>query len=323
MVVIPGFAERLFILENVLQPEKLVVKGEHLYLLQDCTVMRYSLSDYKLLNRFGRKGEGPAEFQYSPGIHISDKNIFTNSVGKITYFTLEGKLLKEIKVPYQSDIMRLKNNYLFHKFNFDDAKKTSNLLVQVLDPQIKVIKDITTISPSLFVYIAAGDKKKRDRNLIPHYSWAFTNGEIAFVGQSKKGLYIELYDHQGNNIITIDKEYEKIEVPEKVKQEKMAIQKKSKQWEQNKRAFNFVFPKYYPAIYDLFAGKDKLYVFTHKTTHKNSEVLREVIVLDFKGKILTKTFVPDKKKYFITGEKFYYLHENPDEYWELHVAALK
>jgi hypothetical protein len=139
------------------------------------------------------------------------------------------------------------------------------------------------------------------------------------LGESAKGFHIELYDHQGNHIRTIDKEYEKIEVPKKVKEEKMAQQKKSKYWEQNRRVFNFVFPKYYPAIYELFAGKDKLYVFTHKTRGNR----REVITLDFKGNILNKTFVPKTKKYFITNGKFYYLRESPDEYWELHEVGIE
>ncbi len=319
MVVSPGFAKHLTTLNDVLQPEKLVVKGSHFYILQGCTIMRFSLRDYKLLNRFGRRGEGPGEFKYSPSFDVSEENIFANSVGKIAYFTHDGTLLKEIRVPYQSDLMRLKNNFLFHKFNIDYEEKDTNLRVQVLDPQFKTIKEITTISPSHFIYIAAGDKTKRDRNLVPHYSWAFTNGEIAIVGKSEKGFHIELYDHQGEWIRTIVKEYEKIKIPQKVKDEKMAIQKKSKHWEENKRRFNFVFPKYYPAIFQIFAAKDKLYVFTHKTR----EDRREVIVLDLKGNVLIKTFAPDENKYFITDEKFYYLHENPDENWELHVVDIQ
>jgi hypothetical protein len=222
-------------------------------------------------------------------------------------------------VPHQSDVLRLKNNFLFHKVNLVDKTRTANFIVRILDPQLKPLKDIGTISPSFFIYIGEGDKTKRDRSLIPHYSWAFTNGEIAVLGESAKGFHVELYDHQGNLIRTIDKEYEKIEVPKKVKEEKMAQQKKSKYWEQNKRVFNFVFPKYYPAIYELFAGKDKLYVFTHKTGNDR----REVITLDFKGNILNKTFVPKTNKYFITRGKFYYLHESPDENWELHVVDIK
>lgn len=319
IVVIPGFAKHLTTLNDVLHPDKLIVKGSYFYILQDCTIMRFSLRDYKFLNSFGRKGEGPGEFKYSPGIHVSEENIFTNSAGKISYFTHDGKLLKETNFPYQSDLMRLKNNFLFHKFNIDYEKKDTNLLVRVLDPQFNTIKEIGTISPSFFIYTDADDKSKRDRNLVPHYSWAFTNGEIAIIGKSEKGFHIELYDHEGNRIRTIAKEYEKIKIPEKVKDEKMAIQKKSKYWEVNKRKFNFVFPKYYPAIFYIFAGKDTLYVFTHKTR----EDRREVIALDLKGNVRTKTFVPDEKIFFITGGKFYYLHENPDEYWELHVVDIK
>jgi hypothetical protein len=319
MVVIPGFAEHLATLSGVLQPEKLIVKGDYFYVLQECTIMRFSWQDYKFLNRFGRQGEGPGEFKYSPDIDVSDENIFANSVGKISYFTLDGTLIKEMKVPYQFDLQRLKNNFLSCKFNIDNKTKTANLLVQVLDPQLRTLKEIGTISPSTFVYIPAGDRTKRDRNLIPHYSWAITNREIAIVGRSRKGFHIELYDHQGDKIRTIVKEYEKIEVPQKVKEEKMAKQKKSKYWEQNKRSFNFVFPKYYPAIFKIFAVKDKLYVFTHKTR----EDQREVIVLDLKGNVLTKTFVSYEKNYFITDGKFYYLHDNPDEEWELHVVDIK
>ena len=165
MVVVPGFAKHLATLRDVLQPETLVVKGDHFYIIRQCTITRFLLKDYKLLNRFGRRGEGPGEFKYSPNIDVSEKNIFANSVGKISYFTLEGRLLKEIRVPFQSDLLRLKNNFLFHKFNHDKEKKTTNLLVRILDPRLKAIKDIGTISPSFFLYIAPGDKTKRDRSL--------------------------------------------------------------------------------------------------------------------------------------------------------------
>jgi hypothetical protein len=131
--------------------------------------MRFSLRDYKLLNSFGGRGEGPGEFKYSPNIHVSDENVFVSSMGKISFFSPGGILLKEINVPHQSDVLRLKNNFLFHKVNLDDETRSANFIVQVIDPQLKPLKDIGTISPSFFVYIGEGDKTKRDRSLIPHY----------------------------------------------------------------------------------------------------------------------------------------------------------
>jgi hypothetical protein len=316
ILVLPGFSKTPTTLKDIYQPESLTVKGDFFYIVHKCTIMRFSLKEHKFLNRFGKRGEGPGEFKYPPLIHVTDEHIFANSVGKIIYFTHAGTLITEIRIPYQSDLWPLKRNYLFHKFNTE--KRTANLMVRVIGPTFNAIKDLGAITPSHFLYIGEGDETKRDRNLIPHYSWAFSNGETVILGRSVKGFHIELYDHLGNPLHIISKEYEKIKIPQKVKDEKMAKEKKSKYWEQNKRMFNYVFPKHYPAIFRIFATKDKLYVFTHKTEKDR----REVIVLDFKGNILGKTFVPQKSKYFITGGKYYYLNENPDEDWELRVVDI-
>jgi hypothetical protein len=88
-----------------------------------------------------------------------------------------------------------------------------------------------------------------------------------------------------------------------------------------------VIPGYYPAIFDLTEMDNKLYVLTWKVVDKK----REILVLDMKGNILFKSFIPHKdplrgdgnSPYRFYNNKLYQLYDNPDtETWELLVHEI-
>jgi len=85
------------------------------------------------------------------------------------------------------------------------------------------------------------------------------------------------------------------------------------------------FPEYFPAIRN-FTVAEKLYVLTYKEDSEN----REMLVVDFNGKLIKKLMLPVAENdpfhlypYTVKGEKLYQLVDNIDtEIWELHIHDL-
>ena len=281
------------------------------------------MKDFKFITQFGKKGEGPGEFKYSPQIMVFPDQVFTSSRGKVTFFTRNGKLIKEKRVPNQIGIgvYRVKGNYLVTKPDFNPKKLSAIVNTKVLDKDFNIIKEIYTYTfpKGDFKVFAKGLTKKQNLNMLPNYFNAITDGDFIFIGDTKKEFFIEIYDHEGNRVNTIIKNYKKIKVSEEYKKKEMDKLKKSKNWDQNKTMFNYIFPKYFPAYKKLIVNSKKIYAITYKT----KEDKQELIILDFQGNILKKTFVPGKKYYNICNNKFYYFIDNEeDEVMEFHSIDL-
>ena len=86
--------------------------------------------------------------------------------------------------------------------------------------------------------------------------------------------------------------------------------------------YKVVFPEYFPPPYMFYVNTGRIYVFTWK--EKNNS--KELLVLDVKGNVQKKVFVPiadrDEAVCF-SGDRYYYLKENPDkEMIELHMVEI-
>ena len=105
-------------------------------------------------------------------------------------------------------------------------------------------------------------------------------------------------------------------------------------WETFKKKNKFLYPESFPAIRDFVISDNRIYVQTYKK--QNNE--EEYVIMDLKGNILKRVFLPNVQKpgfvermmgigikyYSIQSEKLYYLFENKDaEDWELHVTDIK
>jgi len=144
-----------------------------------------------------------------------------------------------------------------------------------------------------------------------------------FVADSRKGFYINVFDEKGNQLYTIDKKIDRIKVPDEFKEQQIKEKKMMGDWEKIKNR-NITCYKYFPSIRYFKIADGKIYVTTFKT--KKEKV--EFIVLDSKGNILKKVFLPfitDQEGsivkfnlYQVKNDKLYCLLENQDEIWELH-----
>ena len=62
---------KVTVLKEIKQPKNMTVDATQLYIAENATVYIYSLEDFKLIKSFGRKGQGPQEFQTYPHIPIA------------------------------------------------------------------------------------------------------------------------------------------------------------------------------------------------------------------------------------------------------------
>ena len=111
------------------------------------------------------------------------------------------------------------------------------------------------------------------------------------------GFHIEVFNSQGKKLYQIAREFEKIKFTDKHKDELITLFKKEpmvKQvgWENVKKMYTMSFPKTYPAIQELTVSNNKLYVKTYNIKDEKEEY----VILDLKGMILSRIYLPRFKK---------------------------
>jgi hypothetical protein len=123
---------------------------------------------------------------------------------------------------------------------------------------------------------------------------------LIFISDTKKGFHITVIDDKGNNIQTIDKNQDVEEIPGK------------------------------PRLHQFCVSGDNIYAVTNKIMDNK----REMIILDFKGRILKRIFLPftsiQPKRgvlrydlFDVDKEKLYELIKNSETgKWELKITAL-
>ena len=67
--------------------------------MERITISIFSLDDFNLINRIGKEGEGPGEFKEKVfNLYFKDGQVLVNSAGRVTYFSEDGKYIKEEKI---------------------------------------------------------------------------------------------------------------------------------------------------------------------------------------------------------------------------------
>lgn len=319
-------AERMAVLPDILKPEAIAVDCKNIYITDQHGAFIYSLSDFKLLGKIGRKGEGPSEFPHTPLMQILSDKIFLYTFKRMCFYTKSGDLVKEDRSgPMASRVKIVGNNYVVSSHTFEEKIRYYNL-IDVYSPNLEKLNTIYKSQGSNFANTNAASLivrtyAKNVGNILLYYCW---DNKIYLV-EGKLGFLIKVFDHNGTLLKTIKKDYEKIRIDDEEKKlllEKLKYNRFVRKigWDNIKRAAGKIadkYPKYYPAIKDFNVFDDRIYV----KTFKRSGEKEEFIVLDLNGNELKRVFLPAAEFGFWTFKKdrFYYLWENEDEEeWELH-----
>jgi hypothetical protein len=311
------FPERLATLPEIMKPVSISVDNNQLYVVEKSTIYLYSTKDFKLVKQFGRKGEGPGEFKNNPMLKVFPDYLLINAFGKFMYFSRNGEFLREKKTPgmFIFLVYPVGENFVGIEMKVNRESKKRSTGITFFDKDFKTIKVVAESERRMW-----GSSGTYEMDMVRDYLGCEVSGENVYVGDTKKGFFIEVFNSTGNKLYQVKKEYEKMEVTDEYKNNFMESMKKVPYFNQVKDKFKFTCRKYFPAFRNFRVNNGKIYVFTYNKKDKDKK--KEVIVMDLKGSILKKTFLRGGVS-SINNDRFYYLKENEEEEeWELFVESI-
>ena len=337
IVVIAGMAEekRVGILEGVNNPEMMVSDGLSLYVLDGIDIHQYRLEPLKKIRKFGKRGNGPGEFQSDfinkLRIGLSQDHLLVSNFNKIAYFTKSGQFIREIRLPFAaSQITAVKNKLLITRF-IEGEKGVNQMGVILYDQRLKAIKTLYT-KPEISV--------QRSRQLSAPNEMVFTFFKRHIFIADQAELKIHVFDSNGNRIKTIAKVTQKRLVSNQYKKEvyqwfedlwqsRFSQYAKSQNISKETMKKMIAFPTHFPAFRSISIHKNYFLVETYQKKKNKSLYIR----MDLQGNELEKRWLTDaepgrvkmmsKFTYTTIGNFYYYFKENiEDESWALFKTKL-
>jgi beta-lactamase regulating signal transducer with metallopeptidase domain len=341
---------RIIPMPDVIEPFTLVVYNDKIIIPEGTHISIFSQGNFHLEKKFGRRGEGPGEFSYPPHITAFPDRLLANTMGKLIHYSYDGDFVKETKIiiPYNYGtwpLLPVGKNYVGFPM---EIEKTNQGTIQLrhngrlydheFNPVKQLCEGIPPLVPPPPPPPRAGTQPrpipKQDFNVIPEYVDYAIFDEKIFLADNRKGLYIAVFDQQGNLLYEINREYKTLKVPQEYKEAYMERQQALPNWESLDRQFNFKFKEKFPAFFSFKVVDNKIYV----TTYAKKDDKYEVVVMDLEGKILKRSFsfpLPPyqdasyrftlfSNEYDIYQDKIYYLAYNYDtDIYELHITPIK
>ena len=306
-------------------PNDIKADDNCLYIADGTSVFIFDIKSFKLKKKFGKPGEGPGEFQGSLTsgrapleLDILKDRILVNSFGKLSFFTKEGKLIKEIKI---SDTSR--RFIRFGKgFAGEINKRIDNIRYRVLYLYDQTLHKTRILfkRPHSLQGMGGGFNPYEGPRYIARYN------DKLFVCW-EPGFKIRVYDKTGKHIYSITYDYKQRKISSS---DKKRVDNYLKNHPRLKEMYNllkpFKFPQYFPALSGMIISDGKVYVISTKYA-KNG---MECFTFDPEGKLLKRQFLnlktPDEFSMYpfvIRGGKSYQLVEVEDsEEWQLVVTEL-
>ncbi len=311
-------AENVTVLSEILKPTRLVVDANQLYVIEDTTIHIYSLPDYKYITKFGRAGEGPQEFNRFAVVSSHKDYLLVNSMGKLSFFTRDGKYRKELKTGagmFNGGFLPLKDGFvgLGGEVKDDEFYTTINLYDSTLKKQNEISRRKSGFKRGGKIELLKGETR--------YLVW----DNKVFITTSAE-MKIDVVDHTGKTLYSVQEKYPRLKVTAKRLKELEDVLKQRLKGRYDEFKSRVLFPDYLPAIRNFHIKDNKLYVITYEGDNSHSGMF----VFSTSGKGLKKTTVPivmeDFRRaypYDLGNGKLYQLVVNDDEDYELHVTEIK
>lgn len=302
-------------LPEVSRPQKIAINGNRLYIAEAGSVLIYNLEKFKFLKRFGKRGEGPGEFQLIQNIFVKKDQLVVNSLKKILLFSINGDYIGEKRLSkiITRFMYPIKDNYV-GAYIAGDFRGDGKVYYRIafLDAKLNGIK---TLAEKELPRKGKTTGRLKTDAVKDFFKPRFYEDRV-YIGDTWRGFYIEVFSGNGEHIYTINKKYEKIKITEE--QIKTILRRKKREdgviTSFTGRKVKYNFREYFPAYKDFAVQDDKIYVFTYRTKNEG----QEVIIMDLNGEELGKAFATIAKINTIANGKYYYLKDNLDkEEWEL------
>ncbi len=323
-----AYGKKLGSLTDVINPYSIMIAGGKLYVVEGPKIYIYSIKNLKLEAKFGNAGEGPSEFKVVPIVNIGNVilDVYPNflaitSIGKLSYFSTDGKFLKEFRTEHQWGCFKPLGDKFVGRGKIYQGNRKYNT-VKLFDSNFKNGEEFSRTQSffcegSVNPMLMAG----------PEY---FVINNLVYVEEDKE--LIQVYDMDGKPTSTLDisKGYDKVKITQKDIDKYLDYFKTEPAFESLypiiKRDSKF--PKYFPPIKNFASADGKLYIIRWTGTMGT----REIAEFDVKGNLLKKARIPFFMKdpfiayaYSFNGGKIYQLveNENDEGKWDLLVEELK
>ncbi|MEN8223144.1 MAG: hypothetical protein ABFR36_07770 [Acidobacteriota bacterium] len=313
-----------FILNEVNEPKTLNIAGDRLIISESESILIYSLSEKKLIRKFGKNGEGPGEFKLGHGagslkIDIIGNKLAINSGGKFSWFTMDGEFIKEKKAPVMAYLIPIKTNFISNCVS-PAANGFPSLSICLFDAKLN--KTSTIFNSKVPVGMGA-------KIMVPPYNFIYrVFNEKIYLSSGKKNIEISVFNSSGKKEGNIHLTKSMIRIDDGFKKRVYDFYKNDplykRFWEYRKK--HMYFPEYFPGLKDMIINKEKIYIQTWEIKEKKFQW----IIMDMEGKALKKIFLPQNiesavaySPVTIHNGKYYYLTEDIDEEtWELNSLDL-
>ncbi len=313
------YADKPVTLPEILKPVAIAADDEQLYVAEKVTVYVYSLKDYKLIKKFGRRGRGPGEFIRIRDLVPQDDSLLVTSIGDVYFFSKDGTYKKMLRTSAYT-LYFLPIGDKFVSIGIHHEKDTTYDVIRLFNSSLKVEKELSRMESRI--------QTRGNGGICPiTVSEDYTVCDNKIYISKVNGL-IHCFDAEGKQINTIDPKIQKVRVTDGDKKRYLDYYKSHKKMKHVYQMYKdrIEFPDYFPA-FQAFCGTDKnLYVITYNKKNETSECL----VLDPDGKLVKKAFLPilfsdvqTSSPYTIENGRLYQLVENEDEEtWEIHVTTI-
>jgi len=311
--------EEEIVFEDVLNPDGVFVDGDQVFVSEADVISVYSLTSRKKLYQLTNKGEGPNEFLSSPLLTFFPETIAATGEGKIIFYKRDGKIIEEKRVPLNMRMFPIMDHYISSRDEMDPKSKRYIRKNAIYNANFQLMKEIGDFVPESMIVISSDGKiSKQNYYMIAHGNGFITDGRHICLYNSRKGFFIEIYDHKGKKNSVINKNFSKVIVSNAYKDKRLAAMKKDPNWGQLNKMFNFVFPEFIPAFRRVYINEGLIYVLTDTL----EDDIQTLMVLDFSGKVLTTSKMPNLECRCFYKGRLYYFKESQDEKWVLHVQKL-
>ena len=308
---------KLTSLPEVMKATSFIVTDQYIYVAEPYRVHIYSL-DFKHIKSFGKKGEGPEEFNafFKIQINFLNDKLYVNCRRKFLVYNPDGEFLKEFRMKFSEfGIMPINKGYFGNQVNIDRKTGKKTLKIILLDNE-KVEKKVFYKNES-----------KINLDLTRPYIIKYQDPIIGYIGPKHFIIYkpgkdfsLMLYHHSGqlNRILTIP--YKKITIPQSYKNAFIANRKKPLKgrlmsyYNELMKNATFRFPPHFSPCRTVKADKYYIYVFRDIPDFSKYGIW----IINYQGEILKRTKIPRNRIGWLHRGIYYSVIENEDsEEWEL------
>jgi len=308
---------------DLVNPNSIFIDKNNMYITEGTSIYIYSLKDFKLLKKFGEKGQGPGEFITLPGIdmrlYILNNHLFINSISKVSIFTKKGIFVKEIRTKKRdADFQPMGKIFVGSSVIMKD--KVQYQTINIYNANFKKIKEMfRQKAPFQHNSLITGFNP-----LIQLTSQFYSMYGRIFISDNN-GI-IHVFEATGEEIFLIKYNFEKLKVTNNHKEE---VYNYYKNHPGTKMIFEAIktkikFPKYFPYIRSYKVNDNRIYVLPY--AKKNG--MNCLYIFNMKGKLVKKVSVKIRENnilelypFFIKGRKLFQLVES-EEKWELHIKSI-